>query len=81
MDYWLSDRCFRELIWEFGPFCADYFASDRSFRMRPYYARFASGETQGVDTFSVSWRKGKGFFPALVGLISKVIRKAERDRA
>ena len=49
--------------------------------MTPYYARFASGEAQGVDAFSVSWRKGKGFFHPPVGLISRVVRKAERERA
>ena len=49
--------------------------------MKPYYARFASGESQGVDAFSVSWRKGRGFFHPPVGLLSKVVRKAEREKA
>ena len=49
--------------------------------MRPFYARFASGESQGVDAFSVSWKKGRGFFHPLVGLLLRVVRKAERERA
>ena len=49
--------------------------------MKPYYARFASGECQGVDAFSVSWRKGRGFFHPPVGLLSRVIRKVEREKA
>ena len=80
-DYLLADWYFRELVREFCPFSADYFVSDRSFRMTPYYARFASGKAQGLDAFSVSWRKGKGFFDPPVGVISKVIRKAERERS
>ena len=77
----MSKDCFRDLWLKFGPFCADYFASDHSFRMKPYYARFASGESQGVDAFSVSWRKGRGFFHPPVSLLSRVMRKAERERA
>ena len=49
--------------------------------MKPYYARFASGESQGVDAFSVSWRKGRGFFHPPVGLLSRVVRKAEKEKA
>ena len=54
----------------------DYFASDRSFRMVPYMAR-----SMGADAFSVSWREGKGYFHPLVGLVSRVVRKAEREAA
>ena len=43
--------------------------------------RFASGESQGVDTFSVLWKKGRGFFHPPVGLLSRVVCKAERERA
>ena len=76
----MSKSCFRDLWDKFGPFHADYFASDRSYRMKPFYARFASGESQGVDAFGVSWKKGKGFFHSPVGLLSRVVRKAERER-
>ena len=71
-DYWLVDGYFRELVQEFGPFSTDYFASGRSFRLRPYYARFAYGESQSVDAFIMSWRKGNRFFHPPVGLISRV---------
>ena len=49
--------------------------------MRPFYARFACGESEGVDAFSVSWKSGKGYFHSPVGLIWKVVRKAERSEA
>ena len=49
--------------------------------MKLYYTRFDSGESQGVDAFSVSWRKGRGFFHPPVGLLSRVMRKAESKRA
>ena len=49
--------------------------------MKPYFTRFASGESHGADAFSVSWRKGKGFFHPPEGLIYRVVRKAERERA
>ena len=49
--------------------------------MKPYYARFALGESQGVDAFGVSWKRGRGFFHPPVGLLSRVVRKAERERA
>ena len=59
----------------------DYFASDRSYQMKPYYAKFTSGESQGLDAFSVSWRVGRDYFHPPVCLVSRVIRKAERERA
>ena len=34
-----------------------------------------------MDAFSVSWKKGRGFFHPLVGLLSRVVRKAEREKA
>ena len=40
-DYWMSKSCFEDLRRKFGPFCADYFASDRSYWMKPFYVRFA----------------------------------------
>ena len=39
------------------------------------------GESQGVDAFGVSWKKGKGFFHPPVGLLSRVVWKVERERA
>ena len=49
--------------------------------MKPYYGRFVSGDSQGVDAFSVSWRMGRGFFHPPVGLVSRGIGKAGRERA
>ena len=77
----MSKSCFKDLWRKFGPFCADYFALDQSYRMKPFYKRFASGESQGLDAFSVLWKKGKGFFHPPVGLLSRVVRKAEREKA
>ena len=77
----MSKDCFRDLWDKFGPFSADYFASDRTYRMKPFFARFASGELEGVDAFAVSWKEGFGFFHPPVGLILRVVRKAEREKA
>ena len=49
--------------------------------MKPFMARFGVGEAEGCDAFSVSWREGNGFFHPPVGIIWRVIRKAERERA
>ena len=80
-DYWLEEKEFSRLEKEYGPFVMDYFASERSHRMKPFMARFGVGEAEGCDAFSVSWREGRGFFHPPVGTIWRVIRKAERDRA
>ena len=80
-DYWLDMEDFRRLERRYGPFAVDYFASYRSYRMRPFMARFAAGESMGADAFSVSWRKGVGYFHPPVGLAWKVVRKAEREKA
>ena len=79
-DYWLNRKDFDRLERRYGPFKADYFMSDRSWRMKPFYARFGCGESEGVDAFSISWARGRGYFHPPVGLIWKVVRKAERSR-
>ena len=66
---------------KYGPFSADYFASDRSWRKKPFFAKFAVGESRGIDAFSVSWQRGNGYFHPPVSLAWKVIRKAQRERA
>ena len=71
---------FRLLERNYGPFAVDYFASDRSYRMRPFMARFAAGESMGANAFSVSWRKGVRYFHPLVGLVQMVVRKAKREK-
>ena len=40
-----------------------------------------SGESQDVDAFSISGREERGFFHPPVGLVLRVIRKAEREKA
>ena len=38
------------------------------------------GESSGLDAFSVGWKNGTGYFHPPVGLVWKVVRKAERER-
>ena len=38
-------------------------------------------ESRGLDAFSVCWQSGVGYFHPPVGLVWKVVRKAERERA
>ena len=80
-DYWISDGDFGWIEKEFGPFSADYFASDRSWRMKPFFARFGVSESMGLDAFSVEWSHGIGYFHPPVRLIWSVVRKAEREKA
>ena len=81
LDYCMSKVCSRDLWDKFGLFYADYFASDRIYRMKAFFARFASGESEGVDVFGVSWKEGSGLFHPPEGLISRVVRKVEKERA
>ena len=80
-DYWITDEDFRWIEKEFGPFSADYFASDRSWRKKPFYARFRVNESMGLDAFSVDWSHGIGYFHPPVSQIWRVVRKAEREKA
>ena len=66
-DYWLVLEEFCWLEKKFGLFVDDYFASSRSRRMFPFYARFGCSESMGVDVFSVSCGKGFGNFHPPVG--------------
>ena len=61
-----------------GPFEADYFGSDRSWQLKPFSARFGCGESEGVDAFAVRWDREFGSFHPPVGLITKVVRRAEK---
>ena len=38
-------------------------------------------ESRGLDAFSVGWRDGIGYFHPPVGLVWRVICKAEREKA
>ena len=53
----------------------------QGWRMKPLYAKFGCRESEGVDAFSISWKIGRGYFHPPVGLIWKVVRKAERSEA
>ena len=77
----MSGEEFGRLQRLYGLFSVDFFASDRSYRMKSYFARFASGELKGVDVFIVFWKGRRGYFHPPVGLIWKVIRKAKREKA
>ena len=65
----------------FGRFSADYFASDYSFRMRPFFSRYISEKSAGSDAFAQDWSVGFGFFHPPVGIIVKVLDKAREDGA
>ena len=80
-EYWIDGKDFCRLEERYGPFVADYFASDRSWRMKPYFSRFGVGDSRCLNAFSVSWRKGTGYFHPPVGLVWRVIIKAEREKA
>ena len=80
-DYWLTMEEFERLERMYGPFSADYFAFDRSFRKKPFMAKFAAGESMGINAFSVGWERGNGYFHPPAGLVWKVVRKAEREKA
>ena len=54
-DYFISSQDFKFLREEFGPFLADFFASHRSFRMKPFYSRMLHKESAGVDAFAQCW--------------------------
>ena len=80
-DYRVSGKDFRELAGRFGGFFADYFASDYSYRMRPFYSRYLSEKSAGTDAFAQDWSRGLGFFHPPVGLVPRVLHKAREDRA
>ena len=80
-DYRLSNGDFEKLVRGLGEFSADYFASDYSFRMRPFFSRFISEMSEGSDAFVQDWSVGFGFFHLPVALVPRVIDKAREDEA
>ena len=80
-DYRISAGDFEGLVGVFGGFSADYFASDYSYRMRPFYSRYISGLSAGSDAFAQDWSVGFGFFHPPVGLVPRLMEKAREDRA
>ena len=71
----------KKLVRSFGEFSADYFASDYSFRMRPFFSRFISEMSEGSDAFVQDWSVGFGYFHPPVALVPRVIDKAREDEA
>ena len=80
-DYRLSAGDFEGLVGVFGEFSADYFASDYSFRMRPFFSRYISEKSGGCDAFVQDWSRGFGYFHLPVGLVPRVLDKAREDEA
>ena len=80
-DYRISAADFNALVDHFGSFSADYFASEYSYRMMPFYSCYTSGPCAGVDAFAQDWSVGFGFFHPPVGLVPRVLEKAREDRA
>ena len=80
-DYKICDNDFYRLEQEYGGFEADYFASSYSYRMKPYYSRYLSGESAGSDAFSQDWGRGFGYFHPPVALVARVLAKAKEDKA
>ena len=80
-DYRISKQDFLRLQSEYGNFSCDYFASDYSYRMLPFYSRFRSGKSKGSDAFSSDWGEGFGYFHPPVALVPRVLDKAEQDGA
>ena len=80
-DYRLSDKDFESLVSMFGEFSADYFASDYSFRMRPFFVRYISENSAGSDAFAQDWSSGFGFFHPPVGMVMRVLDKAREEGA
>jgi hypothetical protein len=80
-DYRISMQDFHQLEERFGGFSADYFASDYSFRMQPFFSRYLSDRSEGSDALSRDWSAGFGYFHPPVGLVAAVLHKAEHEEA
>ena len=52
--------------------------SDQLWQLKLFFAKFGCRESEGVDVFAVCWNKGFGYFHSPVGLITKVVRRAEK---
>ena len=63
-----------------GAFSCDFFASDQTFRMVPYMARYKCLGAAGVDAFTIEWKEG-GFFNPPVYNIIEVVRYAKSQGA
>ena len=79
-DFRLSGEDFKMLDKRFGPFSCDFFASDLTYRMKPFVARYKCEGASGVDAFSMEWGKG-GFFHPPVNKIVEMVRYAREQGA
>lgn len=61
-DYGFSDKDFRWMQREGDHFMLTSFASDGSWRMKPFFERLGCGESEQVNAFAVSWKEGVGYF-------------------
>ena len=80
-DYRVSQEDFDDWKMRYGPFTADFFASDYSKRMIPFHSRYLSEHSSGSDAFAADWTVGQGYFHPPVGLVPRVLSKAEESRA
>ena len=76
-DYRISRDDFQWLEEKFGSFSMDYFASDYSYRMRPFCGRYRSEKAQHSDAFSLAWDDGFGFYHPPITMIARVLEKAQ----
>ena len=56
-DYWITMEEFPRIEERYRPFSADYFASDRSWRKKLFFAKFGVSESRGLDAFSCAGRE------------------------
>ena len=80
-DYRLSDEEFNDLVSFCGEVSVDYFVSDYSFGMRPFFLRYISGLSAGCVVFAQGWSRGFGFFCSPVGLVSRLMDEVREDGA
>jgi hypothetical protein len=81
-DYCIAEEDFIEVERRFGPFCCDFFASDFTFRMKPFMSKFRCEGSAGVDAFSAEWNRGRpGYFHPPVDMIVDTVRCARKQKA
>ena len=80
-DYRISEGDFDELVARYRSFSADYFTSDYSYRMQPFFSRYLLEKSAGSDAFGQDWSHGFGYFHPPVGLVPRVLEKARENQA
>jgi hypothetical protein len=79
-DFYLLTVDFHHLEDQYGPFSCDYFASDFTHRMKPFWSRYKCEGSAGVDAFTAVWR-GNGFFHPPIHKIVETVRYAKVQKA